>query len=599
MEIKQKKRSEIPSEYKWNLCPLYPTDTDWYKAIETVKANIEALKKFEGTLHTGDAIFACLEKYYAACETESRVYIYANLKRHENANVAEAQSMSDMAERINTVFEEATAFITPEILSHTAEDIYGFINTTPSLKMYAHHLNSLMRKKAHVLTTEMEALLASAGEMAGTPENAYQVLISTELKFGNIVNENGDTVEVTDGRRSALLDSHDRRVRKDTFDTFWGGYNKLKNTFATLFSASIKKDIFFAKARKYETTLDASLHENNIPRAVYENLISTVHEYLPVMYRYIALRKKILGLDALHMYDKSVPLTDEVEMKITYDEAKKMLIEGLAPLGEEYLNDMAHGMESGWIDVYESEGKTNGAFEWAGLGTQPYVLLNYEDNLDGLLGHLAHEMGHAMHDFYTNANQPHVYADHTYFTAEVAATVHETMMMNHLIKYTNDPKTRLYLIDKYIEQFRGTMFRQVMFAEFEMITHRMAEEGEPLVLETINKVYRQLNEKYHGPEMIIDKAADIEWAWIEHFYDAFYVYQYATSFAAAIAFTKHLQSGDPQKRAHYLNFLKAGSSDYPIELLKKAGVDMSTPAPIREALKVFESLVDELEKGFK
>jgi len=596
MEIKQKKRSEIPAEYKWNLENLYPSHEHWRKDVDALPMLTEEIAAFQGKLTTGETLADCLEKYFVTSETVSRMFVYANMKLHEDAGVSSSQGMADIAYAASTKCQAATAFVVPEILSNDEATINGFIANTPALKRYEHYLENIMREKAHVCSAEVEEILASAQEMGSAASNIYGMLDSTDLKFGTITDENGDTVEITHGRYFTLMQSPNRRVRKDAFDAYYKSYMALKNTLATALNSSIKKDIFFARTRNYESSLDAALSGSNIPRRVYASLIEAVHEYLPAMHRYMAIRKKALNLDELHMYDIYTPIVAPAEAKITYAQAKKKVAEGLAPLGAGYVAAMEKGMESGWIDVYENEGKESGAYAWGAFGGHPYVLLNHEDTLSDMFT-LAHEMGHAMHSYYSWETQPYAYAYPNIFLCEVASTVNETILMEHMLKTTTDPKTRTYLLGQYLEQFRGTVFRQVMFAEFEMIVHQMAEKGQPLTLDAVNDVYRQLNVKYYGPDMVIDAEIDLEWARIGHFYRSFYVYQYATGYAAALAFTKRIVDGVPGALEGYLEFLKAGGSDYAIEILKKAGVDMGTPAPVREALKVFEGLVAEMEEA--
>jgi len=598
MQVNQKNRNEIPAQYKWELEHIFQTEAHWREAVSSITVEAEAIKSFEGKLTTGEALLACLNKYFSARETVSRIYAYAYMKKSEDSTVPASQGMADIAESTYVEASAASAFIAPEILNNDEATIQNFIATTPGLKLYEHYLNNIIREKAHVLSAEIEEVLANAEEMAGAAENIYSMLESADMKFGKITGENGDEIEITHGRFITLMKSPDRRVRKDAFETYYDSFGKLKNTLAVMLNSSIKKDIFFASTRKYASTLDAELSDSNIPRAVYIQLIEAVHEFLPAMHRYMSLRKKALKVDELHMYDIYTPLVEKADAKIPYEEAKKMIVKGLAPLGKDYLSAMEKGMDSGWIDVYENAGKESGAYAYNVYGVHPYVLLNHEDTISDMFT-LAHEMGHAMHDYYFGETQPNVYASSTTFLAEVASTVNETIMIEHMLNTTTDPKTRAYLIGEYLEQFRGSVFRQVMFAEFEMIIHSMAEEDEPLTLEALSRVYRELNVKYHGPDMIIDEQIDLEWARIEHFYSAFYVYQYATGYAAALAFTKRLQSGDPKMLEDYLGFLKSGSSDYSINILKKAGVDMSTPTPVREALKVFEGLVGEMEKIFE
>ncbi|MCL2571688.1 MAG: oligoendopeptidase F [Defluviitaleaceae bacterium] len=596
MEIKTRKRSEIPHEYKWRLEDIYKTTADWRKDVDAVSSMIETMEGYRGKLTTGEALASCLKDYFKSNETISRLYVYAAMKRHEDANVSESQGMADIGESTSVKFGAATAFLVPELLSLDEATILSFTESVPELKSYEHFLKNIMRQKAHIRSAEVEELLAQTSEVGDAAGNIYSMLDSADLKFDTIKDDKGNTVEVTHARYYTLMQSPDRRVRKDAFEAYYKAYDSLKNTIATMYNSSVKKDIFYANARKYNSALEMALSNSNIPTTVYHQLIEAVHEFLPVMHRYVALRKRVLKLDEIHMYDLSTPLVEEADVKISYEEAKKKCIEGLAPLGKEYLAIMTKGLESGWVDVYENEGKESGAYAWGVYGGHPYVLLNYDDTLGDMFT-LAHELGHAMHFYYTWENQPSVYGSPNIFLAEVASTVNETILMDHMIKTTTDPKTRLYLLGEYIKQFRGTLIRQVMFAEFEMIAHHMAEEGEPLTLDALNKAYRELTIKYFGTDIVIDPEIDLEWARIPHFYRAFYVYQYATGFSAALAFSKRIQSGDPQALTDYLGFLKAGSSDYAIEILKKAGVDMSTPTPVRDALQKFEELVTEMEKS--
>jgi oligoendopeptidase F len=597
-EIKQKKRSEIPAQYQWNLEDLYQTEALWQEDIAKVTAGTEAIAAFQGELTTGEALATCLNKLYDTNAIMYRVYVYANMRLHEDANIAASQAMADTAQSLYIKFGAATSFITPEILSHDEATLRAFIAATPGLKIYEHYLGDIIRGKAHTLSAEIEAILANSAEIGNAPSNIFDMFSNADLKFGTITDEDGNTVELTKGKYGTMMESTNRRVRKDAFETFTAAYEKMKNTLATTFASSVKKDVFYARTRKYDSALDLALQGSNIPHDVYHQLIDTVAEFLPVYHRYVALRKKALGLDSLQTYDMGVPLVASADTKISYEDAKQKLAEGLGALGADYVAAMAKGMESGWIDVYENEGKESGAYAWGAPGGHPYVLMNYEDRMYDMFT-LAHEMGHAMHSYYSWETQPAVYAGYTTFLAEVASTVNETMLMDYMVETTTDPKVRAYLLGEYLDQFIGTVFRQTMFAEFELITHGMAEKGEPLTLEALNKIYRDLNAKYYGPDVILDEASDLGWARIPHFYRAFYVYQYATGYSAAIAFKKRLQSGNPQVLDAYLGFLKAGSSDYSIEILKKAGVDMSTPTPVREALQVFEELVGELEKALQ
>ena len=597
-EIKQKKCSEISAEYQWNLEDLYQTETDWRGDIKKVTAGIDEIAAFQGKLTTGETLATCLDKLYYTNDILYRVYVYANMRLHEDANISASQAMADTAQSLYIKFGAATAFITPEILSHDEVTIRQFITMTPGLKVYEHYLNDIIRGKAHVLSAEIEEILANSAEIGNSPSNIFDMFSNADLKFGSITDENGNIVEITQGRYGTLLESTDRRVRKEAFETYYAAYWRMKNTLAATFGSSIKKDVFYARTRKFDSALDLALQGSNIPHAVYHQLIDTVAEFLPAYHRYIALRKKVLGLETLHLYDLAVPLVEAADTKISYEDAKQKLAEGLGALGADYVAAMAKGMESGWIDVYENEGKESGAYAWGAPGGHPYVLMNYGDRMYDMFT-LAHEMGHAMDSYYSWETQPGVYAGYTTFLAEVASTVNETLLMDYMLETTTDPKVRAYLLGEYLDQFIGTVFRQTMFAEFELITHTMAENGEPLTLEVLNKTFRDLNAKYYGPNVTLDEESDLGWARIPHFYRAFYVYQYATGYSAAIAFKKRLQSGNPQALEQYLGFLKAGSSDYSIEILKKAGIDMNTPAPVREALQVFETLVVEMEKALQ
>jgi len=595
MEIKAKKRSEIPTQHKWKLEDMYPSQADWQKDVDALSKKCEELLSFQGKLTSGQALADCLDKLFEASTIVGRVYVYANMKLHEDATISESQGLAGLAQTAYVKYSAAFSFIQPEILTHSEETINNFIDSTPGLGLYKHYLNDIMREKAHVLSAEIEAILANAGEVTGAPKNIFDMLDNADLKFGNIVDADGNTVELTHGRYHSLMQSQDRRVRKETFTAYYGSYSKLINTIAATLISSVKKDNFLAKTRNYNSALEASLSGSNIPGKVYTQLIDSVHCFLPAMHRYMAIRKRALKLDELHLYDMAVPLVSEVDVQILYEDAKKKLSEGLAPLGEAYLSAMNKGMESGWIDVYENEGKQSGGYCWGTFSSHPYVLLNYDNKLSDLFT-LAHEMGHAMHSYYTWETQPKPYAGYTTFLAEVASTVNETLLMDYMLKTTTCPKTRAYLIVEYIDQFRGTIFRQTMFAEFEKIVHEMADNGQPLTVDSLGATYRGLVEKYFGTGVVIDDQIAMEWARIPHFYTAYYVFQYATGYSAAVAFNKRLQTGNPRALEAYLGFLKAGSSEYSIDILKKAGVDMSTSTPVNEALKVFESLVEELDK---
>ena len=434
-----------------------------------------------------------------------------------------------------------------------------------------------------------------AGEVAAAPEHIFRMVNNADMHFPYITDENGQEVELTHGRYIQFMESRDRRVRKQAFEELYRTYGKQKNTIASTLNYSIKKDIFYSRIRNYPSTLERALHADKVPVSVYDNLIKAVEDNMGALHRYVSLRKRALGLDELHMYDLYVPIVQNVEMKVPYDRAKEMIAEGLKPLGERYLNILHEGYESGWIDVLENEGKTSGAYSWGCYDTHPYVLLNYQENINNVFT-LAHEMGHAIHTYLSNRNQPYILAGYKIFVAEVASTLNEILLTHHLLNNLEDDQQKAYVLNYYLEQFRGTVYRQTMFAEFERIVHGMAESGEPLTVESLSDVYYKLNLKYYGPDMVVDDEIALEWARIPHFYSSFYVYKYATGFAAAAALAQRILDEGQTAVDRYLNFLSRGGSDYPIELLKDAGVDMTSPEPVNQALKTFSNLLDRMEK---
>jgi oligoendopeptidase F len=587
-------RSEVPEAYKWRLEDMYPSDDAWEADVAKVRELLGRIGSFHGRLsESGEVLLQCLELQDRLGQLNEKIYVYAHMRKDEdNANPV-YQALSSRAETLGTEVASATSFIVPEILAIPDDRLASFRASIPGLALYDHFLDDLIRHKPHTRSAGEEQILAMAGEISQAPRNIFGMLNNADLKFPVIRDEEGREVELTKGRYIQFMESRDRRVRKDAFEALYHVYRAHRNTLAATLNASIRKDIFHARVRNFPSSLEAALFPDNVPVEVYDQLIQTVRRRMDAMHKYVALRKKALGLDALHMYDLYTPIVKNVDMKIPFEEAVKGVEEGLRPLGEEYLAALRQGLRSGWIDVYENRGKTSGAYSWGAYGTHPYVLLNYQDSVDHMFT-LAHEMGHAMHSYYSQQSQPYVYAHYTIFVAEVASTLNESLLMQHLLSTKTDRKEKLYILNHYLEQFRGTVYRQTMFAEFEKITHQMAESGEALTPDVLCAVYRDLNKDYYGPEMVIDDEIEMEWARIPHFYNAFYVYKYATGFSAATALSQQiLQEGEPAVR-RYLQFLRSGGSDYPLELLRKAGVDMATPAPVEEALSVFDRLVDEM-----
>ncbi|HHY82674.1 MAG TPA: oligoendopeptidase F [Clostridiales bacterium] len=590
------KRDEVPNELKWRLEDIYPDLNAWEQDYKWVKETIPQAGAIKGTLgQSADMLQKGLDYYADVSMKVEKLYSYAHMKKDEDNGNTSAQALLDRAYGLLVEVKSAVSFLIPEILSIPDEKLNDFINSRESLKVYDQFLNEITRQREHILPAEQEEILAMAGELAAAPSNIFSMINNADLKFPNVHDENGEEIELTKGRYIQLMESRNRNVRREAFQTLYQTYAQQKNTIASTLNSSIKKDIFFSRVRKYPSTLEASLDENNIPVSVYDNLIEAVGQNLDAMYKYVSLRKKALGLDELHMYDLYVPIVKDIEMKIPYDRAKEMVYEGLKPLGEGYLSILSEGYNGGWIDVMENEGKTSGAYSWGCYSAHPYVLLNYQDNVDNVFT-LAHEMGHAIHTYLSNKNQPYIKAEYKIFVAEVASTLNEILLTEHLLNTLEDSKQKAYILNHYLEQFRGTVYRQTMFAEFEKIVHGMAESGQPLTCESMSKVYKDLNVKYYGPDMVVDDEISMEWMRIPHFYRAFYVYQYSTGFCAAAALASQiLKEGSPAVE-RYINFLSSGGSDYPINLLKKAGVDMTTTQPVSTALKNFSSLVDRLEQ---
>jgi oligoendopeptidase F len=588
------KRSETDPKYHWRLEDLFPSQAEWDREYEQAKALIAKAAGFQGKLSDPAQLKACFELEDELSLHVERLYVYANMRHHEDTAEPNNMALADKSKKLSVEANEALSFITPEVLSLPDETLAKLIED-PNLKPYRFTLEEMRRQKAHILSKAEEALLAQAGNISQAPNTIFGMLNNADLKFPKIRNEQGEEVELTHGTYIQFLESRDRSVREAAFKAMYDTYGKLKNTLASTLAANVNKNLFYAKARKYPSALEMSLFADNIPKDVYVNLIDTIHKHLPLMYRYMELRRKLLGVEELHMYDLFAPLVEEFKMEIPYEEAKRTVLEGLAPLGPDYQKVLKEGFEGGWIDVYENQGKRSGAYSWGAYGTHPYVLLNHKDNLNSMFT-LAHEMGHALHSYYSDRHQSYRDAQYTIFLAEVASTLNESLLMDYLLKRTTDPKEKMYLLTYYADQFRTTVFRQTMFAEFEKIIHEKAEAGESLTPQLLCSIYYDLNKLYYGDGMVVDQDIEMEWARIPHFYSSFYVYKYATGFSAATSFAKQiLDEGEPAVE-RYLGFLKSGGSDYSINILKKAGVDMSTPEPIEQAMSVFEDLIRQMEE---
>lgn len=585
------KRSEIAQAYKWHIEDIYADDRLWKEDFEALSQAYHAIEDYEGKLgESGDMLYAYLKFKDALLIKMERLYVYANQKSHEDLAEGKYQDLAAQIGLLATQISSALSFEGPELLALGSERIEALINSTPGLAVYRHYLEDILRQKAHTLSKDMEALLSDAGDFAQTPEHLFSMFNNADLKFPVIKDENGDEVEITHGRYVSLMESKDRNVRKAAFEGLYHTYEAYRNTLAAVYGANIKKELFFAKARHYDSTLAMHLDANAVDLAVYHNLIETVHEYLPAMHAYVSLRKKLLGLDEIHMYDLYTPIVADMDMHFTFEEAKEAVLEGLRPLGEAYTALLREGFDGGWIDVYENQGKRSGAYSWGAYGVHPFVLMNFQGNLDNVFT-LAHEMGHSLHTYYSNENQAYVNSSYCIFVAEVASTCNEILLMNNMLNKTADKSEKAYILNHYLETFKGTLFRQTMFAEFEKITHEMAARGETLTADILCNLYHELNVRYFGPEMVVDKEIDMEWARIPHFYTPFYVYQYATGISAASAFAKRILEEGERAVERYKQFLSGGCSKYPIDLLADAGVDMRTKEPVRNALETFAEVL--------
>lgn len=590
-------RSEIAEELTWRIEDIFATDELWEKEYAEIQNSLKQAADYKGQLQKGpDKLLEVLEYQSNISERMGRLYTYAHMRYDQDTGNSHYQGLNARAESLYSQLASAFSYVVPEILAMEEEEIATFLDQNKGLQLYRQVLEEINLQRGHVLSAEQEAMLAEASEVLGSSSTTFGMLNNADIEFPVITDENGEDVQITHGNFIRFLESQDRRVREDAFKKVYETYGKFRNTFSSTLSGTVKKDNFYAKTRNYESAREAALSGNNIPESVYDTLVETINKNLHLLHRYVKLRKKVLGVDQLHMYDLYTPLIKDVKMEITYDEAKDYLIKGLAPLGEDYINVIKEGLDNRWVDVLENKGKRSGAYSSGTYGTNPYILMNWQDNVNNLFT-LAHEFGHSVHSYYTRKTQPYPYGNYSIFVAEVASTCNEALLGDYMLKQTEDKQERLYLINNYLEGFRGTVFRQTMFAEYEHLIHQKAQNGEALTAEMLTKEYYALNKKYYGEEDIhIDEEIGLEWSRIPHFYYNYYVYQYATGFSAAAALsTQILEEGEPAV-SRYLDFLKAGSSDYPIEVLKKAGVDMTTAEPIEAACKVFEEKLNELEQ---
>lgn len=591
-----KTRDQIDSKYKWNIEAMIPDESVISGELETIKKEAEAYgEDFAGRLtESADTLLAAFQKRDDIWRRLEKIYVYARMRRDENNAETKYQAMADQCNSVIAAVSASMAFFTPELLSASEETILAYIDAAPGLEIYRFAICDTMRQKAHILTQAEENILAQMSEITGATNDIFTMLNNADIKFGTIIDEDGDETEVTHGNFIKFMESHDRDVRKNAYNAVYDAYKELINTIASAYNYNTKTDVVSARIRKYESARAAALSGDNIPAEVYDNLVTEVHKNLPAMHRYVELRKKLLGVDKLYMYDMYVPLIKLPETSVSFEEGLDIMRDALQPLGEEYLTKMNKGIEEGWIDVYENKGKTSGAYSFGCYDSYPYILLNYTDTLKDVFT-IIHEMGHSMHSRYTRDEQPYIYGSHSIFTAEVASTVNESLLMQHLLRTEDEKEMRKYLLNMHLEEFRTTLFRQTMFAEFEDITHKTIESGETLTAEWMCQQYEDLNAQYYGSAVEKDDVIRYEWARIPHFYNAFYVYKYATGYSAATAISKKILTEGKPAAQDYIRFLKTGESDHPIELLKIAGVDMSSPLPVQQAMETFNQLLDEFE----
>jgi oligoendopeptidase F len=589
------KRSEVAVADTWNLELIYPSDEQWEVDFGRVEAMIPALEGWRGRVgESAAALLGALRQRDELHVLLDQLTAYAHMRRDEDTGNSVYQALNDRGSTLATRASAAGSFLEPEIMAIDDEQLAAFLAESADLRGYAHHLEELRRQRDHIRTAEVEELLAQAGEIARAPGSIFGMLNNADLTFPTIRDERGEEVELTKGRYIRFLESQDRRVREDAFQTMYDAYGKVINTIGASLAGSVKKDLFYARARRYDSCLAAAMEPDAIPQSVYHNLIAAVHANLPQLHRYLRLRRRLLGLDELHMWDLYVPMVPDVQRAIPYAESVETVTAALAPLGEQYVSTMTEGLRSRWVDVYENQGKRSGAYSSGAYTTQPYILMNYQETLDSVFT-LAHELGHSMHSHYSKTTQPYVYGYYTIFVAEVASTLNEALLTHYLLQRTDDRRLRMSIINRFLEQVRTTLHRQTMFAEFELITHGRSEAGGALTPEWLSTEYKALNERYYDAEVIVDDPIKLEWARIPHFYSAFYVYKYATGLSAAIALSRQIIDEGAPAVARYLDFLSGGGSDYSINLLMRAGVDMTTPAPVEQALATFGQYLSELE----
>ncbi len=593
MEVKDRK--DIDLKDTWNLESIYANNELWEEDYAALEKDAAEFAKLKGAIEADvSKIPAVFDAYYGLHRRLSKLSVYARMRFDQDTTDSTYQTMSAKIGSLGVKIGAASAFVEPEILSYSKEQLEAAEKENERTAYYGRKIEEMLRGQEHTLDAEKEELLAAAGDMAEAPDDIFSVLMNADMKYPDIVLEDGTHLPLTNSTYISYMESPDRAVREGAFKTLYGQIASLKNTFAAIYRGNLKQAKFYAQSRKYSSARAMYLADSNVPESVYDNLLSAVHDALPMMYRYVAIRKKVLGVDKLHMYDVYTPIVAAQNQTYEFEQAKQMVLEALKPMGEDYLSHAREGLENRWIDIYPNKGKKGGAYSWGCYDSQPFILLNYTKNLDSVFT-LIHEMGHSIHSYYSRTAQDYAYSDYKIFVAEVASTCNECLLMHDLLEKTTDKEQRKYLLNHYLDSFKGTLFRQTMFAEFEKTAHDYCAQGKPLTAEALSQMYLELNQKYFGPDMEKDEEIAYEWMRIPHFYTPFYVYQYATGYSAAVALSaKILKEGKPAVDA-YMSFLKGGESKDPIDLLKMAGVDMTTEKPVADALALFGDLVAELE----
>ena len=587
-------RDDVSAIYKWNITDLYATKADWTAARDALPQKFAALTAFQGTLHSAESLLACLTLSDAIDQQLSAVYAYARLQQDTDTANTDYQAMTASVLPLLDDAARAASFLEPELLALPETFLQNLPDTLPGLKPYAFFLKKMLRKKKHILTAAQESFLASTGELRQTAQNTYTTMTNADLKFPDTPTEDGTLEPLAESRYPRFSHSQNRTVRKTAFHNLFSTYLGFRNTFAALYSASVKSSQFISKARKYDSMIAAALDANHIPLSVYETTIDTTHAHLHLLHRYMKLKKRLLALDELHMYDLYVPIVPKLQRAFPYKDGLQLIRKALAPLGDTYQKDMFHGIENGWIDLYENKGKRSGAYSWGIYGVHPFILTSYNDEYDAV-STLIHELGHSMHSFYSSQKQAFVNADYTIFCAEVASTTNENLLLEYMLEHASAQAEKLYFLNQYLEQIRTTVYRQVLFAEFEKITHAMLERGEALTADALETLWLELNRTYYGPDVFLDDELRAEWSRIPHFYRPFYVYQYATGYAAAMTLSQKLRTGGEPARQAYLTYLSSGGSEDSIPLLQKAGVDMTTSEPLTITFQKFAACLDTLE----